>query len=145
MRTIYMIGHSKHPVGDFVTLLRRHGVEHLVDVRTHPRSRFCPQFNRDKLDQALQREGIGYRWLPALGGLEPLPPATILETLAGLLNDPRTICLMCSEGEFQKCHRHYLLAPLVASLGCQVQQITPTGALTADPGPRQQQLEQVAP
>jgi hypothetical protein len=53
------------------------------------------------------------------------------------------MALMSSEGDFNKCHRHYLLAPLIASLGCQVQQITPTGALVADPGPRQQQHDDV--
>jgi uncharacterized protein (DUF488 family) len=83
----------------------------------------------------LQNEGIAYRWLPALGGLNPSPPATMLETLTSLFNDQRTMALMCSEGDFRKCHRHHLLAPLVQSVGCQVQQITPTGALVADPGP----------
>lgn len=144
MRTVFMIGHSKHPLEHFITLLQRHGIGLLGDVRTRPVSRFCPQFNRNNLDQALQREGIGYSWLPALGGLNPAPRATILLTLRTLLSDQRTMALMCSEGDFTKCHRHYLLAPLVQSLECQVQQITPTGALVADPGPRQQQLQPFA-
>jgi uncharacterized protein (DUF488 family) len=134
MRVIYMIGHSNHRIGEFIALLQRHGVQLLVDVRTWPQSNRAPQFNRDNVDLALKQAGIGYRWVPALGGLRPSPRAIILKTLTGLLNDQRTICLMCSEGDFKGCHRHYLLAPVVQSLSYQVQHITPTGALIPDPG-----------
>jgi uncharacterized protein (DUF488 family) len=143
MRVIYSLGHSKHPINQFLRLIQHRNVQLLCDVRTHPRSQWTPWFNGPRLEQALEQAGIGYVWRPELGGLEPRPPAIILETLTGLFRDPRTMALMCSEGDFRKCHRHYLLAPLIASLGCQVQQITPTGALVADPGPRQQHHDAV--
>ena len=50
-------------------LLRAHGVEELVDIRSVPRSRRNPQFNRDMLPKPLERAGIGYVHMPALGGL----------------------------------------------------------------------------
>ena len=63
------IGHSNHPIERFLDLLARHGVTALGDVRSFPRSRFNPQFNREQLSDALQRAGIRYLHLPRLGGL----------------------------------------------------------------------------
>ena len=67
--TSYTVGHSTHSLDDFVELLRAHGIERLVDVRTIPRSRHNPQFNRDTLGKSLRNRGIGYRHLKELGGL----------------------------------------------------------------------------
>jgi uncharacterized protein (DUF488 family) len=66
---ILTIGHSTRPLEDFVALLQAHGVATLVDVRTVPRSRTNPQFNRDTLPEALARHQIGYHHEPRLGGL----------------------------------------------------------------------------
>ena len=45
--TVFTIGHSTRALDTFIQMLRVHGVTHLVDVRTIPRSRHNPQFNRD--------------------------------------------------------------------------------------------------
>ena len=66
--TIFTIGHSTRTLADFVALLRQVDVTLLVDVRSIPRSRMTPQFNKDTLPAALAAEGIGYRHLDALGG-----------------------------------------------------------------------------
>lgn len=63
------VGHSNRPLDEFCNILKAHGVELLVDVRTVPRSRHNPQFNQDTLPPALAAEGIRYRHLPGLGGL----------------------------------------------------------------------------
>lgn len=65
----YTIGHGRRPIGEFVDLLRGVEVTLLVDVRTVPRSRTNPQYNRDKLAQALASFEIDYEQVPALGGL----------------------------------------------------------------------------
>ncbi|HEX7734843.1 MAG TPA: DUF488 domain-containing protein [Ktedonobacteraceae bacterium] len=67
--TIATIGHSTHPIEEFLELLRMHAIQLLVDVRTIPRSRAHPQFGSDLLPDALQRAGIDYLHLEALGGL----------------------------------------------------------------------------
>ncbi len=67
--TILTIGHSTRPLEEFIGLLLAHGVKRLVDVRTVPRSRHNPQFNRDTLPESLAAEGIGYTHLKGLGGL----------------------------------------------------------------------------
>src|SRR5215813_13466600 len=70
---IYTIGHSTRPTQELVALLRETGVDLLVDVRTVPRSRFNPQFNTDVLPETLNAATIGYRHMPALGGLRHRP------------------------------------------------------------------------
>ncbi len=65
---VMTIGHSTHPIAEFIELLRSHRVARLVDVRTVPRSRHNPQFNRDALAQSLEAKQIGYSYMPGLGG-----------------------------------------------------------------------------
>jgi uncharacterized protein (DUF488 family) len=66
---ILTIGHSTRPIGEFIALLCAHGVAELIDVRTVPRSRHNPQFNRDSLPASLAEAGIDYVHKPDLGGL----------------------------------------------------------------------------
>ncbi len=66
---IFTIGHSTRPLKEFIGLLQAHGVKRLVDVRTVPRSRHNPQFNRDTLPEMLAAQGISYTHMPGLGGL----------------------------------------------------------------------------
>ncbi|HXS94958.1 MAG TPA: DUF488 domain-containing protein [Candidatus Limnocylindrales bacterium] len=63
------IGHSNRALAELIAMLRAHGVEALVDIRTVPRSRYNPQFNTDALPAPLAEAGIEYIHLPALGGL----------------------------------------------------------------------------
>ncbi len=66
---ILTVGHSNHTIEKFLEILKPHEVEHLVDVRTIPKSRHNPQFNHDVLERSLRDEGIGYTHMPGLGGL----------------------------------------------------------------------------
>lgn len=66
---IFTVGHSTRSLDDFVKLLRHFGIERLVDVRTIPRSRHNPQFNKDTLGVFLRNRRIGYRHMKELGGL----------------------------------------------------------------------------
>jgi uncharacterized protein (DUF488 family) len=66
---VLTIGHSTRPLHEFLELLRSHAVNLLIDVRTVPRSRTNPQFNRDTLPDALRTAGIGYEHAAGLGGL----------------------------------------------------------------------------
>ena len=65
---VWTVGHSTRSLEEFVALLRAHGIELLADVRTIPRSRRNPQFNRETLPVDLQAGGIDYTHLPRLGG-----------------------------------------------------------------------------
>jgi len=50
---VLTIGHSTRTAKEFIQLLKAHQVQRLVDVRTVPRSRHNPQFNRSALSPAL--------------------------------------------------------------------------------------------
>ncbi|PYI65232.1 DNA repair protein [Arthrobacter livingstonensis] len=67
--TIYTVGHSTHPIDEFIALLKAHGVKKLVDVRTIAKSRRNPQFMEESLAASLRAEGLTYRRAKALGGL----------------------------------------------------------------------------
>lgn len=66
---VMTIGHSTRPLEDFISMLQAHDVELLVDVRTVPRSRHNPQYNKESLPESLAAAGIGYEHFAGLGGL----------------------------------------------------------------------------
>ena len=55
---VFTIGHSNHPIGKFIELLRLHRIDALADVRSAPASRFHPQFNRKPLAESLKQAGF---------------------------------------------------------------------------------------
>ena len=63
------IGHSTRSLADFVALLKANAVSLIVDVRTVPRSRHNPQFNKETLPTSLKEAGVAYVHMPGLGGL----------------------------------------------------------------------------
>ena len=62
----FTIGHSTRTIPQFVDLLRAAGVEMVADIRTVPRSRTNPQYNKDVLGENLAPRGraIAYGTLP---------------------------------------------------------------------------------
>ena len=68
-RVLYTIGHSTRSLEEFLALLAAHEIEALVDIRTIPKSRHNPQFDRERLPPALARAHVRYAHLKALGGL----------------------------------------------------------------------------
>lgn len=134
---VYTIGHSTHSLDEFVEMLRAHGVERLVDVRTMPRSRHNPQFNRETFSEALHNRRLSYRHLPALGGLRRPHRDSIntawrndsfrgyadymqtpefdaaLQQLLDLAREKPT-AIMCAEAVPWRCHRSLIGDALVA-------------------------------
>jgi len=126
--TIYTVGHSTHPIEEFIALLQAHGVKRLVDVRTIPKSRHNPQFMKDALATSLRAAGISYRWMRVLGGLRhthedspnggwrnasfrgyadymqtPEFAAAVDDLVAHAKHDD--LAIMCSEAVPWRCHR----------------------------------------
>ena len=66
---IFTVGHSNHSGGYFLSLLKKHNIAFVVDVRSAPYSRFNPQFNKDDLKASLKSNGITYAFFGKdLGG-----------------------------------------------------------------------------
>ncbi len=145
-QTIFTIGHSNHEQDAFVAMLVQHGITALADVRSLPRSRFNPQFNREELSRTLRDNDIRYVFLGReLGGRSDddryEPGRTRYERVAltarfqsglkRLRDGAKTyqIALMCAEGEPLICHRTLLVAHALDGLGASVQHILPDGSL----------------
>jgi uncharacterized protein (DUF488 family) len=148
--TVYSIGHSNHPLEDFLALLDAHAVRGIADVRAFPSSRRWPQFNREPLAAALSAHGIAYDWIPKLGGRRrksrPDSPHTAwtveafrnyadhaesaefaagLEQLLAAARE-RTTAVMCAEALYWQCHRRLVADQLVVVGHC-VQHIQSQG------------------
>jgi uncharacterized protein (DUF488 family) len=67
---LWTIGHSTKPIEEFLALLKAHGVQRLVDVRTIPRSRHNPQYDTEALATHLRKATLTYLHMPHLGGLK---------------------------------------------------------------------------
>ncbi len=120
-RVIYTIGHSNVSTERLIEKLLANGIERLVDVRSNPYSRWCPQFNREQLQQRLADFDINYDWRGSnLGGLGV--NVDYHKTLEWLYERAKyeSIVLMCSEGDFRKCHRYQDLTPDLVQLGASV-------------------------
>lgn len=142
---ICTIGHSTHPLDEFITLLKKNQIVHVLDVRTVPRSRHNPQFNMNALTVALQTAGINYTHVPGLGGLRHTRPespnggwrnasfrgyADYMQTpeFAGNVEQVATLAahercaLMCAEAVPWRCHRS-LIADALTVRGIRVEDI----------------------
>jgi uncharacterized protein (DUF488 family) len=133
---VMTIGHSTRTLEEFIHLLKTHGATCVVDVRTVPRSRHNPQFNKASLPGSLKKAGLGYVHLPGLGGLRHAKRDSLnvgwrnasfrgyadymqtpefkqsLEELIRLANQDR-IALMCAEAVPWRCHRSLIADALL--------------------------------
>lgn len=66
---VLTVGHSTRALDEFISLLQAHSVTMVVDIRTVPRSKHNPQFNKETLPGNLRTADIGYTHIPGLGGL----------------------------------------------------------------------------
>jgi uncharacterized protein (DUF488 family) len=150
---VWTIGHSTHPFDAFTALLDAHGIAHVADVRTVPRSRRHPQFQTAALAQELPARGIGYTHLADLGGWRRTDPASPndgwrnlsfrgyadyalsdefadgLAQLRALAAASRT-AMMCSEALWWRCHRRLIADHLVVAVDT-VCHIDSTGRVSA--------------
>ena len=121
---LHTIGHSNCGFSEFLKKLKDNKINILVDVRTFPRSRFCPQFNKKSFEEKLVKENIRYLFRGKnLGGmgLNVRYEETINEVTE--LSKENSVCLMCSEGDYKKCHRYQLLTPEFEKKGLLVNHI----------------------
>jgi uncharacterized protein (DUF488 family) len=133
---VLTIGHSTHTLEEFIRLLQAHGATRVVDVRTVPRSRHNPQFNKSSLPRSLKKAGLGYVHTPGLGGLRHAKRDSLnlgwrnasfrgyadymqtpefeqsLDELIQLVNQER-IVLMCAEAVPWRCHRSLIADALL--------------------------------
>jgi uncharacterized protein (DUF488 family) len=137
----FTIGHSVRPIGEFIDLLVASEVCLVVDVRTIPRSRTNPQYNREALPGSLSEFQIAYEHIAELGGRRPRAKNIAPEVNAfwenqsfhnyadyamgggfrsGLarlrqLGRIRRCAVMCAEAVWWRCHRRIIADYLLAA------------------------------
>lgn len=138
MSDIFTIGHSTRTHDEVFEMLEANNIEILMDVRSYPSSRHCPQWNKSNIMEAMPGT-IEYLHIDSLGGKrKPLPInesvngawrnasfrgyADYIQTdefengLSGLLNLAASsrVAIMCAEAVWWKCHRSIVSDVLVA-------------------------------
>ena len=126
--TIFTIGHSTRTLDEFVELLEAYGVNMVVDVRSVPRSRHNPQFNKETLPESLKLANVKYVHMPNIGGLrrpkldsvntawknksfrgyaDYMQTKEFMEQLLNLivLTKENMVAIMCAEAVPWRCHR----------------------------------------
>lgn len=117
-------------------LLDIYGITLLIDVRTVPRSRHNPQFNKETLPTSLKHFGIRYIHMPEIGGLRYPKQESVnlawenrgfrgyadymqtqeftdsLLKIVALARETR-LALMCAEALPWRCHRNLISDALV--------------------------------
>ena len=150
---IRTLGHGTLGREDFLALCGSAGVGTVVDVRRYPGSRRHPHFGREAMEVWLGDAGVGYRWLPALGGRRTAAAdspnvalrnpqfrgyadhmagdefrrgcAELLEVAA---SSPAAV--MCAESVWWRCHRRLLADHLALVAGVRVEHVLPGGRLS---------------
>jgi uncharacterized protein (DUF488 family) len=151
--TVLTVGHSTHPIAEFIALLRAASVQCVIDVRAIARSRTNPQFDAQALHAALAAAGMSYLHLPALGGRRPRSASGLSPNLlwrneafrnyadyaasaafrSGLdqlkTRAARERCaIMCAEAVWWRCHRR-IIADYLLSEGIEVAHIMGAGRI----------------
>ena len=146
-KELFTIGHSSHGMFDFLRLLRSHGLNALVDVRSHPYSRLHPQFNRKVLAADLRKAKIAYVFLGQELGARRVETACYVDGRADYGSIAKLpifqeglqrvregirqyrIALMCAERDPIDCHRVILVCRHLRKEGITLQHIREDGSL----------------
>ena len=134
--SVFTIGHSTRTLDEFIGLLKAYGVNLVVDVRTVPRSRHNPQFNKEMFPASLKTSGVRYIHMPEIGGLRRpkhdsvnlawrnssfrgyadfMETKDFADNLLKIIELARENCLalMCAEALPWRCHRSLISDALV--------------------------------
>jgi uncharacterized protein (DUF488 family) len=149
--TVWTIGHSNHPLEQFLALLTGHGVQVLVDVRSSPYSRYATQFNREAIHPALQERSIQYLYLGdllggrvedqrlyddegrVLYGRVAQSPGFCegIERLISGIGRFR-VAILCGEEDPTGCHRRLLVGRVLQDRGVRIEHIRGDGRIQTE-------------
>lgn len=149
--TIFSIGHGARRLEEFISLLKKYHIKYVIDVRSKPRSRFHPHFNREALNLHLKEVGIRYVFMgEQLGGIprdeqcydedgrvdyEKIKSKAFFQEGIDRIKTAHSknlkVVCMCSELSPCDCHRSKLIGDYLQSLGIEMQHINKKGDLSS--------------
>ena len=147
---VFTIGHSTRTISEFIDIIRAYAIKKVLDIRTIPKSRHNPQFNKDTLRESLKAVKIGYLHMKGLGGLrhalkdspnmawknasfrgfaDYMQTVEFAESLEELIEAAkiRATVIMCAEAVPWRCHRS-LIGDALLIRGVQVRHIMSEGS-----------------
>ena len=130
--SVFTVGHSNMKAEEFDALMKRHGIQVLVDIRSYTSSKYNPQFNKPVLDKRMAGMDVEYHHFPEFGGKQfvgegdakrQLSYEEIMKTdafkkgmkdLRDCVKDGYRVALMCSEQDPMDCHRMVMMGRALA-------------------------------
>lgn len=146
---IYTIGYGNRSIESFIQLLRQYEIEHLVDIRSQPYSRYKPEFSKEALEKRLKQSGIHYVFMGDTLGGRPNDSSCYntdkqvdykqvrskpffqegIERIRTAWKKQLRVALMCSESKPQECHRSKLVGNTLYEQGINVEHIDEDGKI----------------
>ena len=115
-KLIYTLGTSTRSLEEFISLLRGHDIEVVVDVRRFPSSKF-EYFSEGKLAELLDEAGFGYIAMGQelggyrKGGYQAFTATTEFREAVNRLEElalSRRATIICAERLPWRCHRRFI-------------------------------------
>ena len=116
----YTIGYGNRQPDEFIFMLAKNKITHLVDIRRYPQSTFR-EYDRESLEAILPKNSILYYHCEGVGGMrdstyvEYMGTESFQSSLKKLISliskvnsENGRLVLMCAEKSPKGCHRHYL-------------------------------------
>jgi uncharacterized protein (DUF488 family) len=149
---LFTIGHSNHTIEEFLSLLRKHSITAVADVRSVPYSQYNPQFNREAIETSLKNNSIGYVFLGKELGARPDDPSCYTQNQVNFnlltkkkffingihriihgIEQNHRIVLMCSEKDPLFCHRTVLICRYLKRFDLEIEHVLYDGQLERHP------------
>jgi uncharacterized protein (DUF488 family) len=147
--TIFSVGHGNRSIEAFVDILKTYQIDYLVDIRSVPRSKYCPHFNQEELKKSVENQAMTYVYFGHLLGGRPKDPTVLTEegkvnfellkktdyfqkgierlTIAAAKNI--RLAIMCAESKPHECHRSKWVAEALSAQQIEVLHINETAEL----------------
>lgn len=148
MNSLFTIGHSQHPIENFLKLLKTHDINYVVDVRSTPYSKYAQMYDRENIARELKIHNIAYAHMgkyfgarqddkslySSQGYLDFEKVSKSYNFNIGLQNvvkgmENYRIALMCLEKKPIDCHRAILVGNAFYCKGYSVEHILENGEL----------------
>ncbi len=157
MKKIYTIGHSNHLSNFFLSLLRKHEITCVVDVRSVPFSKYTPQYNKDDLKRFLHENKVYYIFMgEELGArrsdkllyssdgnldFDKVSKTRLFQSgidrIKSGIEKGYNIAVMCTEKDPIECHRNILVARELYRQNIEINNILENGKIQT-----QEQIEE---
>lgn len=147
MSIIYTIGYSAFKIDGFIEVLKRYGIQCIIDVRSVPYSKNYACYNREVLKETLKIAGIRYRNYADEFGARQTDKCFFskegyldfkkytksdkfnkgYEQICKGIEMGYTFALMCAEVDPIDCHRNIMIAREFSERGFEIKNIMKSG------------------